>query len=132
VALLRPGTHAQLTSKSGDLKGMKGHRMEVGHYLRMIRRRLWVFAIPVVAAIAAFLILGQGAQQWTSKVEVAVPTLAQNTSAGSVAVYVANFEEYLTTDPVLDQVARENPQVPRSSVKGGLSASQVGVSDRFR
>ena len=76
--------------------------MQIGHYLRMIRRRLWVFAIPVVAAVAAFLVLGQGGQQWTSKVEVTVPTLAQNTSAGSVAVYVANFEEYLTTDPAGD------------------------------
>lgn len=104
--------------------------MEIRDYLLIIRRRLWVLvAVPVVAALVAMVIFIGRPQQWQSKVEVSVPTLAQNTTSGAVAVYVADFKEYLTTVPVLDQVARDNPGVTRKSIKNGLSASEVGTSD---
>jgi capsular polysaccharide biosynthesis protein len=104
--------------------------MEIKDYLHVIRRRLWmIVAVPVIAAVAAFLVLGQGPPKFKSSVEVAVPTLAENTAAGAVAVYVADFKEYLTTDPVINQVAQQNPLVPRKSIKKGLSASEVGNSD---
>jgi hypothetical protein len=104
--------------------------MEIGQYLRVIKKKLWLLAaVPVVAALVAYLAIGHQKQQWTSTVRVEVPTSAQNTAAGAVTVYVANFTEFLKSDPLVAQVAAQNPGITAKSIKSGLSASEVGVSD---
>jgi capsular polysaccharide biosynthesis protein len=104
--------------------------MEIGQYLRTIKKKLLLLpAVALIAAVAAYFVLGHTKQQWTSTVRVEVPTSAQNTAAGAVTVYVANFSQFLKSDPVVAQVAAQNPGIKAKSIKSGLSASEVGVSD---
>lgn len=103
--------------------------MEIRDYLKIIKRRLWIFVVlPVLAGIVAIVAFSGKPQQFQSKVETLVPTSAQNTTAGAVSVYVANFQEFLTTQPVIDRVAKETG-VAVGRVRSGLTAAQVGASN---
>jgi len=103
--------------------------MEIRDYLKIVKRRLWIFVVlPLLAAIVAFFVFSGKPQQFQSKVETSVPSLAQNTTVGAVTVYVANFKEFLTTQPVIDRVSKETG-VAAGELRSGLSATEVGTSN---
>lgn len=105
--------------------------MEIRDYLRVVKRRLWILVVlPVLAAAVGILAFSGQPQQFRSSVETSVPSLAINTTAGAVSVYVANFQELLTTQPVIDRITKETG-VAGHDLRSGLTASQVGTTSNL-
>jgi capsular polysaccharide biosynthesis protein len=105
--------------------------VEIGDYLRVIRRRLWILIlVPFLAAgtVAAVLLLQ--APKYRTVATVAAPALvggsASNQYSGpnGVRVFVANFTAALTTPQVLSRVA-EQTHVPEETARDGLSAQAI-------
>jgi len=106
--------------------------MEISDYLRMIRRRLWILiVVPVLAGLVGLLAFAGAPRTYSSSVEVAAPTTAENTTTGAVAVFVSSFTELLTTQPVVDRVSRETG-ASRARLRSGLAAGAVGGSSLIK
>jgi Mrp family chromosome partitioning ATPase/capsular polysaccharide biosynthesis protein len=105
--------------------------VEIGDYLRVIRRRLWVLIlVPVLAAGAVAAVVFLQPPRYRAVATVAAPALvggsASNQYSGpsGVRVFVANFTAALTTPQVLARVA-EQLHISEETAGDGLSAQPI-------
>jgi Mrp family chromosome partitioning ATPase/capsular polysaccharide biosynthesis protein len=108
--------------------------VEIGDYLRVIRRRLWVLIlVPVLAAGAVAAVVFLQPPRYQAVATVAAPALvggsASNQYSGpnGVRVFVANFTAALTAPQVLSKVA-EQTRTSEEVARGGLSAQPIEES----
>ena len=108
--------------------------MEIGDYLRVIRRRLWILVlVPVLAAGVVGAVLLRQPPKYRAVATVAAPALVggaadnQYSGAGGVRVFVANFSAALTAPQVVSKVAEET-RVSEQSIRDNLSATPIQES----
>jgi capsular polysaccharide biosynthesis protein len=108
--------------------------VEIGDYLRVIRRRLWVLIlVPVLAAgtVAAVVLLQP--PRYRAVATVAAPALVggsagnQYSGPNGVRVFVANFTAALTAPQVVSKVA-EQTKISEEAARDGLSAQPIKES----
>ena len=105
--------------------------MEIGDYLRVIRRRLWILVlVPVLAAGVVAAVLWQQPPKYRAVATVAAPALvggsAENQYSGPVGVrvFVSNFAAALTAPQVVSKVA-EQTQTSEQSIRDNLTAQPI-------
>jgi uncharacterized protein involved in exopolysaccharide biosynthesis len=107
--------------------------MEIRDYVGRAGWRLWVLLlVPVAAGAAAFALLADTPPQYEAATVLTVPsTVAGGASSGSVSQYMANFDQAITSDPVVTKVA---DLVGRDAdeVRDGLDVTQLGSSNLVR
>ena len=108
--------------------------MEIGDYLRVIRRRLWIlFLVPVLAAGVVGALLFTQPPRYHAVATVAAPALiggsANNQYSGpnGVRVFVADFAAALTAPQVVSKVA-EQTKASEEDLKSNLSAQPIQES----
>ena len=104
--------------------------MEIGHFIRS-RPRISALALlfPVLAALAAVLVLANQPPRYTAVANVAVPSSAAN-SASRVGLYVADFAQVAVSDPVVSKAA-QSTGVPQEDIKSTLEVTRLGQSSLF-
>jgi hypothetical protein len=107
--------------------------MEIREYVGRAGWRLWVLLlVPLAAGGAAFALLADTPTQYEAVTVLTVPsTVAGGASSGSVAQYMANFDQAITSDAVVAKVAG---LVDRDAdeVRAGLDTTQLGSSNLVR
>jgi capsular polysaccharide biosynthesis protein len=105
--------------------------VEIGDYLRVIRRRLWILVlVPVLAASTVAAVLLLQPVKYRAVATVAAPALvggsAENQYGGSggVRVFVSNFTASLTAPQVVAKVA-EQTQTSERSIRDNLTAQPI-------
>jgi hypothetical protein len=108
--------------------------VELRDYLDILKRRKNILvAVPAVAALLVVGLIVVKPKQYQATATVAAPALVggassnQYSGANGPKSFVANFTAAVTSPPIVDQVARET-DVPKSRVKSGLSATEIGTS----
>jgi capsular polysaccharide biosynthesis protein len=108
--------------------------VEIGDYLRVIRRRLWILVlIPVLAAGVVGAVLLWQPLKYRAVATVAAPALVggaadnQYSGPGGVRVFVANFAAALTAPQVVSKVA-EQTKTSEQSIRKNLSAQPIQES----
>jgi capsular polysaccharide biosynthesis protein len=108
--------------------------MEIGDYLRVIRRRLWILVlVPVLAAGAVAAVLLLQPVKYRAVATVAAPALVggsatnQYSGSGGVRVFVANFTAALTAPQVVSKVV-EQTHVSEKNVSDNLTAKPIQES----
>ena len=108
--------------------------MEIRDYLAILRRRLNILiAVPAVAALLIVGYIASQPKQYQATATVAAPALVggassnQYSGANGPKSFVANFSAAVTSPPIVDQVSAET-HVPKTRVKSGLSATEIGTS----
>ena len=108
--------------------------MEIGSYLRVIRRRLWILVlVPLLAAggVAAWM-LRQGPQH-EATATVAAPTVLGTSTVspylggGGSKAFVADFRAAITSPLIVGKVAEETGAKP-ADIKNGIVAGPIGDS----
>jgi hypothetical protein len=104
--------------------------VEIGHFIRS-RPRISALALlfPVLAALAAVLVLANQPPRYTAVANVAVPSSAAN-SASRVGLYVADFAQVAVSDPVVSKAA-QSTGVPQADIKSTLEVTRLGQSSLF-
>jgi uncharacterized protein involved in exopolysaccharide biosynthesis len=107
--------------------------MEIRDYVGRAGWRLWVLLlVPLAAGGAAFALLADTPTQYEADTVLTVPsTVAGGASSGSVAQYMANFEQAITSDPVVTKVAGIVDRAAEE-VRSGLDVTQLGSSNLVR
>jgi len=108
--------------------------VELRDYLDILKRRKNILvAVPAVAALLVVGLIVVKPKQYQATATVAAPALVggassnQYSGANGPKSFVANFTAAVTSPPIVDQVSRET-DVPKSRVKSGLSATEIGTS----
>jgi capsular polysaccharide biosynthesis protein len=108
--------------------------VELRDYLDILKRRKNILiAVPAVAALLVVGMIVVKPKQYQATATVAAPALVggassnQYSGANGPKSFVANFTAAVTSPPIVDQVSRET-NVGKSSVKSGLSATEIGTS----
>jgi uncharacterized protein involved in exopolysaccharide biosynthesis len=107
--------------------------MEIRDYVSHMGWRLWILALlPVLSAGAAFGLLADTPAQYEADAVLTVPSsVAGGSSSGSVAQYMANFEQAIVSEPIVASVANE-VDVDHGEVRDGLETTQLGNSNLVR
>jgi hypothetical protein len=105
--------------------------VEIGDYLRVIRRRLWILIlVPVVAAAAVAVMVMIQPPKYRAVATVAAPALVGGSTANQysgpagIRVFVANFTAALTAPQVLAKVS-EQTGVSQRQIKENLTAESI-------
>jgi capsular polysaccharide biosynthesis protein/MinD-like ATPase involved in chromosome partitioning or flagellar assembly len=108
--------------------------VEIGDYLRVIRRRLWILIlVPVLAAGAVGAMLWLRPAEYRAVATVAAPALVggsaenQYSGSGGARVFVANFAAALTAPQVLATVA-EQTGTSEQNIQDDISAVPIQES----
>jgi Chain length determinant protein len=106
--------------------------VEIGDYLLVIRRRLWILIlVPVLAAgtVAAVVLLQPPRYRAVATVAAPVGGTAGDQYSGpnGVRVFVANFTAALTAPQVLSKVAKQT-HISEAAARDGLSAQPISES----
>jgi capsular polysaccharide biosynthesis protein len=108
--------------------------VEIGDYLRVIRRRLWILVlVPVLAAGAVAGVLVSQPVKYRAVATVAAPALVggaatnQYGGPGGVKVFVSNFTAALTAPQVVSKVA-EQTQTSEQTIRDNLTAQPIQES----
>lgn len=104
--------------------------MEIRDYVGRAGWRLWILVLlPVAAGGAAFASLADTPTQYEAETVLTVPSsVAGGASSGSVAQYMANFEQAIVSDPVVRKVA-DTVGLEPGEVRDGLDVTQFGSSN---
>jgi uncharacterized protein involved in exopolysaccharide biosynthesis len=104
--------------------------MEIRDYVGRAGWRLWTLVlVPIAAGGAAFALLADTPAQYEATTVLTVPSsVAGGASSGSVAQYMANFDQAIMSDPVVRKVADTVGRDP-GEVRDGLDVSQFGSSN---
>ena len=88
--------------------------------------------MPVAAGGAAFALLADTPKQYEAVTVLTVPSsVAGGASSGSVAQYMANFDQAIVSDPVVAEVATTVDR-DAGDVRDGLDVTQLGSSNLVR
>jgi hypothetical protein len=103
--------------------------MDIRDHVSGMGWRLSVLVLlPLVAGGAAFALLADTPRQFEAQSVLTVPAwVAGGSSSGSVAQYMANFEQAIVSAPIVAAVA-EKVDADAVSVRNGLETSQLGGS----
>ena len=108
--------------------------MELRDYFDILKRRKRILiAVPLIAFLLVAGLILIKPKQYQATATVAAPALVGGASANQYSgangpkAFVANFSAAVTAPPVVDQVAQETG-VPKTRVKSGVSASEIGTS----
>src|SRR5919198_1724968 len=107
--------------------------MEIRDYVTHLGWRLLLLVLlPVLAGAGAFALLADSPGQYEANGVLTVPSaVVGGSTSGSVAQYMANFEQAVLSDPVVDDVA-EATGVDPDDVRSGLGVTQLGNSNLVR
>jgi hypothetical protein len=107
--------------------------MEIREYASRVRWRLSILILlPLAAGVAAFGLLRGTPQQHLAETVLTVPSsVVGGASSGSVAQYMANFEQAVVSDAVVAHVADE-VGVSSEELRNGLDTAQLGASNLIR
>jgi uncharacterized protein involved in exopolysaccharide biosynthesis len=91
--------------------------------------RLWILvALPLVSAGVTFGLLADTPPQYRATSVLTVPsTVTGGSSSGSVAQYMANFEQTIVSEPVIERVV-EDVGAEAGEIRDGLDTTQLGNS----
>jgi Mrp family chromosome partitioning ATPase len=105
--------------------------VEIGDYLRVIRRRLWILIlVPVIAAATVAVMVAVQPPKYHAVATVAAPALVGGSTANQysgpagIRVFVANFTAALTAPQVLGKVS-EQTGVSQRQIKENLTAEPI-------
>jgi capsular polysaccharide biosynthesis protein len=108
--------------------------VEIGDYLRVIRRRLWILVlVPLLAAGAVAAVLLLQPIKYRAVATVAAPALVggsatnQYSGSGGVRVFVSNFTAALTAPQVVSKVA-DQTQTSEQTIRDNLTAQPIQES----
>ncbi|MBV8305163.1 MAG: hypothetical protein JOZ04_13200 [Acidimicrobiia bacterium] len=108
--------------------------MELRDYFDILKRRKKILiAVPLIAFLLVAGLILIKPKQYQATATVAAPALVGGASANQYSgangpkAFVANFTAAVTAPPVVDQVSQETG-VPKTRVKSGVSASEIGTS----
>jgi capsular polysaccharide biosynthesis protein len=111
--------------------------VEIVDYLRIARRRIWVLVgIPLVAALAASVLVILSPHEYTARATVAAPALVggspgnQYTGSQAVNQFVSAFQS-TATGPQVRQAVSAQLGVSSGSITSGLSVTQIGASSNM-
>jgi hypothetical protein len=98
-----------------------------------MRWRLAILVLlPLLAAGVAFGLLADTPQQYLAQSVLTVPSsVAGGPSSGSVAQYMANFEQAIVSEPIIASIADE-VGVDGDEIRDGLQTTQLGSSNLVR
>src|SRR2546427_13090865 len=102
--------------------------MEIRHYLRAIRRRLWIVALLPLGAvgITAALQVAQP-EKYQTTATVIVPALSQKGySTSAVTQYFSTFKDVLVSKPVVTAVSKQTG-VSEKELVANLTASTASA-----
>lgn len=107
--------------------------MEIRDYVSAMGWRLSVLVLlPMVAGGATFALLADTPQQYEAQSVLTVPaSVAGGSSSGSVAQYMANFEQAIVSAPIVTAIADE-VGADAGAVRDGLETAQLGSSSLVR
>jgi uncharacterized protein involved in exopolysaccharide biosynthesis len=107
--------------------------VEIRDYASQLGWRLWILVLlPLAAGGAAFGLLADTPRQYEADAILTVPSsVVGSSSSGSVAQYMANFEQAIVSEPVIEDVVDE-VGVDASDVRDTLTATQLGNSNLVR
>jgi uncharacterized protein involved in exopolysaccharide biosynthesis len=107
--------------------------MEIRDYVSHVGWRLWILLLlPIVSGGVAFGLLADTPPQYEAKSVLTVPSsVVGGVSSGSVAQYMANFEQAIVSDQVVARTADEVGVAGRE-VRDGLNTRQLGSSNLVR
>jgi capsular polysaccharide biosynthesis protein len=123
----------------GELDGASSHgvgdsTMEIGEYLRVIRKRAWVvLLIPALAASLMTPIVLSRPTEYSATATIAAPWLISNAPGASYATangarqFVADFTAATSIPPVVDAVAHATGASP-DSIRRNITAIPIGES----
>lgn len=108
-------------------------RVEIRDHVSRLRWRLSILVVlPVIAGALAFgALVGTPDQRVASTVLTVPSSVIGGTTAGSVAQYVANFEQAIVSDPVIERIT-STFGVEGAEVRDGLQTTQLGSSNLIR
>jgi uncharacterized protein involved in exopolysaccharide biosynthesis len=91
--------------------------------------RLWILvALPLVSAGVTFGLLADTPPQYRATSVLTVPsTVTGGSSSGSVAQYMANFEQTIVSEPVIERVV-DDVGAEAGEIRDGLDTTQLGNS----
>lgn len=104
--------------------------MEVRDYVREMRWRLSILVVlPLVAGGVAFGLLADTPPQYEAETVLTVPSsVAGGASSGSIAQYMANFEQAIVSEPIVARISDEIG-VDGRKVRDRLETAQLGSSN---
>jgi hypothetical protein len=107
--------------------------VEIRDYVSKIKWRLSILVLlPLVAGGMAFGLLSGTPHQRLAQSVLTVPSsVVGGASSGSVAQYMANFEQAIVSDPVIASITDE-VGVDGGEVRDGLQTTQLGSSNLVR
>lgn len=107
--------------------------MEIRDFVSHIGWRLPILALlPLISGGVAFGLLADTPPQYEAESVLTVPSsVAGGSSSGSVAQYMANFEQAIVSEPIVTDIADE-VGVARGDIGEGLKTSQLGSSNLVR
>jgi hypothetical protein len=106
--------------------------MEIREYVSRMRWRLAILVLfPLIAGGVAYALLADTPDQQRAETVLTVPSSITGPSSGSVAQYMANFEQAIVSDTVITEVVSELG-VDREEVREGLQTQRLGESNLIR
>jgi hypothetical protein len=103
--------------------------VEIREYVSQMGWRLWILVtLPLVSAGVTFGLLADTPPQYQSTSVLTVPsTVTGGSSSGSVAQYMANFEQTIVSEPVIEGIAEETG-AEGGEIQDGIDTTQLGSS----
>jgi hypothetical protein len=107
--------------------------MEIRDYVSKMGRRLLILVLlPLLAGGVAFGLLAGTPQQHLAESVLTVPSsVVGGASSGSVAQYMANFEQAIVSEPIIASIA-DQVGVDGAEVRDSLQTTQLGNSNLIR
>ena len=105
--------------------------MEIGQYLRARPRAaaITLLLLPLLAALAAFLVLRAQPPQYTAEATVSVPARTAESASG-IGIFVADFGERANNKEVVAEVSAETG-VPAEELEGSIEVVRLGLGSLF-
>ena len=105
--------------------------MEIGQYLRArpATAVITLLLLPLLAALAAFLVLRAQPPNYTADATVSVPADTAESASG-IGIFVADFGARANSKAVVAQVSSDTG-VPEEELEGAIEVARLGHGSRF-
>ena len=105
--------------------------MEIGQYLRArpVTAVITLLLLPLLAGLAAFLVLRAQPPQYTADATVSVPADTAESASG-IGIFVADFGERANSKAVVAQVSADTG-VPEEDLEGAIEVARLGLGSLF-
>lgn len=105
--------------------------MEIGQYLRDRPRTavITLLLLPLLAGLAAFLLLRAQPAQYTADATVSVPSRTADSASG-IGIFVSDFGELANSRAVTEEVSLDTG-APAEQLQGAIEVARLGVGSLF-